>query len=368
MKTVCKLDKCTGCTACVNICPHSAISIQDTMISLNAVINEDKCVNCNACEKVCHVNYPVTKFEPIKWYQGWSADPDIRSSSSSGGVAAALERAFVNDGGYVCSCICSKDGFVYAVTDKLEEIEKFKGSKYVKSNPAGVYKEIKTLLRQGRKVLFVGLPCHAAGIKKYVGRQYSDNLFIADLICHGSPSQKLLQLYLEQHNNSFASVHVVEFRKNNKFCLSCDDKYIAQKECLDKYTMGFLNALFYTENCYECQYASKERISDITLGDSWGSSMPAQEQSKGISLILVQTEKGGQLLKDSNVELFDVDVENAVSNNHQLRHPSVKTDKRGYFFAGLKKGKKIDLLVRKCYPKSSFKQWVKGILIKLHFK
>jgi len=241
-------------------------------------------------------------------------------------------------------------------------------SKYVKSDPAGVYKEIKTLLCQGSKVLFVGLPCHAAAARKYVGEKYAENLFVADLICHGSPSQKLLKLFLEQHNKSFDSIQNIEFRKNNKYCLSLNDKYICHKDCLDKYSMGFLNALFFTENCYECKYASKKRISDITLGDSWGSSMSAEEQKRGISLILVQTEKGLQLLKDSNVELFDVDVENAVSNNHQLRHPSAKTEKREFFFAGLKKKKKFDSLVRKCYPKSSFKQWIKGILIKLHIK
>lgn len=368
MKTVCETDKCTGCTACVNICPHNAISIQDTMISLNAVIDKDKCVNCDACEKICHVNHPVAKLEPMKWYQGWSADSVIRSSSSSGGIAAAIEKAFVSNGGYVCSCIYSKGEFVYSTTNRPEDVKKFKGSKYVKSDPAGVYKEIKTLLCQGSKVLFVGLPCHAAAVRKYIGEKYADNLFVADLICHGSPSQKLLKLFLEQHNKSFDSIQNIEFRNNNKYCLSLNDKYICHKDCLDKYSMGFLNALFFTENCYECKYASKKRISDITLGDSWGSSMSAEEQKRGISLILVQTEKGLQLLKDSNVELFDVDVEKAVSNNHQLRHPSAKTEKREYFFAGLKKKKKFDSLVRKCYPKSSFKQWIKGILIKLHIK
>ena len=367
MKTVCALDKCTGCTACVNICPRNAISIIDTMISLNAVIEDDKCIECNACEKGCHINHPVEKYEPIKWYQGWSSDSNIRLSSSSGGVAASIERTFINEGGYVCSCIFSEGEFVYYITNKLEDVGKFKGSKYVKSNPVGVYKEIKELLCQGNKVLFVGLPCHAAAVRKFVGEQYSEKLFVVDLICHGSPSQKLLGLFLEQHEKSLASVKNIQFRKGNSYYITCDEIPIANKGCLDNYSISFLRSLIFTENCYECQYASKERISDISLGDSWGSSMSVDEKERGISLIIVQSEKGWQLLKDSNLELFEVNEENAINSNHQLRQPSVKSDKREYFFAELNKGKSFDHLIKKYFPLSVFKQAVKGLLVKVSF-
>ena len=50
MKTVCEEDKCTGCTACVAICPHNAITISDTMKSLNAVINETACIKISDCQ------------------------------------------------------------------------------------------------------------------------------------------------------------------------------------------------------------------------------------------------------------------------------------------------------------------------------
>ena len=37
--------------------------------------------------------------------------------------------------------------------------------------------------------------------------------------------------------------------------------------------MEFIYSLFHTENCYECHYADTQRISDITIGDSWGSEL-----------------------------------------------------------------------------------------------
>ena len=38
----------------------------------------------------------------------------------------------------------------------------------------------------------------------------------------------------------------------------------------------------YTENCYSCRYASQSRVSDISLGDSWGSELSEEEKKKGI--------------------------------------------------------------------------------------
>ena len=55
MKTVCEKDMCTGCNACVNVCPKKCITINDSIKSLNAEINIDLCINCKMCEKVCQV-------------------------------------------------------------------------------------------------------------------------------------------------------------------------------------------------------------------------------------------------------------------------------------------------------------------------
>ena len=104
--------------------------------------------------------------------------------------------------------------------------------------------------------------------------------------------------------------------------------YIVQKGVLDKYSISFLNSISYTENCYHCQYANIMRVSDITLGDSWGSNLDIQEQRKGISLILNQTQKGKELLEQSELELMDVELNRAIEHNHQLRHPSIKPNTR----------------------------------------
>lgn len=141
MQTVCENNKCTGCMACVEICPRNAIEIVDNLISYNAVINEEQCVNCELCRKTCQNNGYVKMVCPIMWTQGWALDNEIRVGSSSGGAVQAIELAFVRSGGIVCSCVFEKGLFCFSFAETEQEVKKFCGSKYVKSTPYGIYKK-----------------------------------------------------------------------------------------------------------------------------------------------------------------------------------------------------------------------------------
>lgn len=184
------------------------------------------------------------------------------------------------------------------------------------------------------------------------------------LICHGSPSPKVLDMFLAQYDIDTKKLSDIQFRNKNHFSVREGTSYIVQKGVLDKYSISFLNSISYTENCYHCQYANIMRVSDITLGDSWGSNLDIQEQRKGVSLILNQTLKGKELLEQSELELMDVELNRAIEHNHQLKHPSIKPNTRKIFFDEIKNGKNFNAIVRKLYPKQSVKQIVKMLLIK----
>lgn len=159
MNTVCQPDQCTGCMACLEVCPKGAITINDSLIAYNAEIDSVKCIGCNLCHKICQNNREIEFVKPIQWHQGWAEDVAVREGGSSGGAASALMRAFVKNCGYVCSCLFQDGEFVFETTNELSELSKFTGSKYVKSSPQGAYKQVKKLLQKGEKVLFIGLPC-----------------------------------------------------------------------------------------------------------------------------------------------------------------------------------------------------------------
>ena len=102
------------------------------------------------------------------------------------------------------------------------------------------------------------------------------------------------------------------------------------------YITGFLSGLYYRENCYQCQFARRERVSDITLGDFWDRHDDVKglnNKKDGLSMIMVNTENGKKLMsmcKDS-CELVEWDYEDFIKRNGQLKQPIRRHPKRDQF-------------------------------------
>lgn len=361
MKTVCGDGMCAGCKACVDVCVKNAIEIRDDVRFYNAFIDERRCIGCNACRSICPQVHPAEKVEPLFWQQGWAGDWD-REKSSSGGIGYALARSFVESGGVVAACIFRDGKFIFEMFDAVTGLDVIRGSKYVKSNPEGIYKHVRALLLQGNAVMFVGLPCQVSAMRNFVGARWQEKLLTVDLICHGSPSPKILMDYLDECGVDLRTIGDISFRKNNKYGLATDGKLVSLPFNTDHYTKAFLRGICYTENCYQCDYASWNRVADITLGDSWGSVLPRKECDKGISLVLCQTEKGCALVERAGLVLFNVDKDRAISANHQLEQPSQKGREYDIFMQQYLRGGSVKNAVRKCFPKEYFKQKAKTLL------
>lgn len=347
--------QCTACAACVDACERSAISLVDSYNHVTAIIDEKKCISCNRCVRICPTINKVEKKSIEVWKQGWSKNIEIRSESSSGGIAAEISRYYVNSGGYVASCYYDGVQFSYKITNSIQELSDFSGSKYVKSNPVNIYKKVKKLILDGEKVVFIGLPCHVAAMKRYVGE--AENLLLVDLICHGTPSMNTFKEYISQNRISNKKI---EFRKNGHFGMNTDKNV----GITDPYMISFLYCLNYTENCYSCQYTGTNRVSDITLGDSWGSELP--KDKNGISLVLCSSDKGVEMLSKIEAELFDVNIDLAIENNAQLREPSRKPSGYDKFIKRVTNHKNYALSVAFRYPIQTLKQLIKYCLIKLN--
>lgn len=364
VNTVCEKDMCCGCKLCIDNCPTGAIKIVDNLKSLNALIDRERCISCGLCRKLCPQNHSPKKNEPIYWGQGWATD-ELRDNSSSGGFAIALAKRIIQDGGVFYSCKFEDGDFKYASVQSVFELNKFSGSKYVKSNPTGVYYAIKKDLEQKKQVLFVGLPCHSGALRNYIPLRLQDNLYVVDLICHGSPSVKLLEIALAEYGYKLSSLQEIFFRDNVGLDIENGIKTIVTRGIMDRYTIGFLRGIFFTYNCYFCQYAGIARVGDITIGDSWGTKLDKEEIGRGISLALCQTEKGYELLKKSDVKLHDVDLKSAISGNEQLKHPYIYPSSREIFFGSLSGGSSFKNAVFKALPQQCVKQCVKEFFIKM---
>lgn len=343
IENICKKDSCTGCLACMNVCPKDAIVYKENEYGVpSAVIDQEKCIGCKACVKVCPVNHPVEKKEPLACYAAWSNNVKERKFSTSGGIASEISRAIVNDGGIVFGAAFDSDMNVcHVAADSEEALRRFRGSKYVQSYIGKSYREIKQALLDGKKVLFTGTPCQAAGLRNYLGKEY-ENLFIIDLICHGTPPMSYLRDYLKETGGG-SKVSDISFREGNDYCLTItgEGKKLYKKTAnCDYYLLAFLRGITQRENCFHCDYAQGKRCSDITIGDFWklNRKTMSSRYNGRVSVVLINTEKGNQLW-ESCKDRFTFEkreFEEAKRGNGPLKGPSSKPKDRDAFLDAVK--------------------------------
>jgi coenzyme F420-reducing hydrogenase beta subunit len=167
---------------------------------LYPVIDKNLCTDCGKCIKHCPANHPIKPVEyQQKVYAGWIKKRKNRKFSTSGGLFVALAEYVLKEKGVVFGVEWDKSnyGAKHSYCEKIEEIYKYQGSKYIQSNIGNSYKDVKSFLDEGRLVLFSGTPCQVAGLKYYLNKDY-DYLFTIDLVCHGVPSSKVLWKEIEE--------------------------------------------------------------------------------------------------------------------------------------------------------------------------
>ena len=364
MLTICEEKMCAGCMACVDECPTGAVKVEPGIEFYRPTIDQEKCIDCGRCVKVCQQLHPAGFREPAVWCQGWAENPAERGASSSGGFASASARSFAASGGVVCACAFFEGRFGFAVADDPGEIDRFRGSKYVKSDPSGIYSQVRDLLKDGRRILFIGLPCQVSAMRNFVGERLEERLYTADLICHGTPSPQLLEIFLRERGYELDDLKDMAFRRKSQFQLRDGAVTIDRPGVVDSYLVAFLEGLDYTENCYSCAYARCERVSDLTLGDSWGTEL-TDETPGGVSLALCQTAKGEELLRSAELKLLPVDERRAAANNKQLIRPMERRAARERFVRDLASGITFERAVKRALPKQRRRQDIKRILVRL---
>lgn len=344
---------CTGCGACSHICPKNCINmVADNNGFLYPQINNDKCVNCSLCEKTCPV---LNKNEQesiisVTAYAAKTNEESIRMQSSSGGVFSVIAEETLKNNGIVFGAAFDKNFTVKHIgISSVDDLDLLRRSKYVQSDLNDSFKSVERNLKDGKPVLFTGTPCQVEGLLSYLKKPY-DNLLTMDFVCHGVPAPNVWEYYKtllkKQYNSSITDVNFrdksfgwkndslrVDFENGNVYCNTFRN---------DPYMKAFLANLDLRESCYSCKFKSTIHKSDITVSDFWGIEKikPEIDDEKGLSLLLVNTEKGISLLTytEKNLTLTKTDIEKSFPYNPCIIKSAPMNNFRQYFLNNYTKG------------------------------
>lgn len=334
---------CTGCHACYSKCPKSCIEmIEDKEGFLYPKVNKEKCINCGMCLEVCPMLNKSKHLKIINTYGAYNKNDEVRLSSSSGGIFSLLAEECISNKGISFGAMYDFNfNVIHNCVEYEDEIYKQRGSKYYQSVIGDTFKIIKEKLEENKKVLFTGTPCQVAGLKSFLEHDY-ENLICIDIACHGVPSNKIFKKYLNEISKN-RDIESIDFRYKSiswdNYSLKVNYKNQSCFEQLSKenlYMQGFVNDFYLRPSCYECKFKGLNRQGDITLADFWGVDKIKSDlyDEKGVSLILVNSQKGLELFEKvkKNIYYDDIDIREAIKYNISIINSPKKQEKRKLFF------------------------------------
>lgn len=339
-------SECCGCSACVDVCPVAAITMQqDAEGFLYPRIDESKCIHCGKCDRVCAFHAFPERLPPYASPRAFGVrhiDLPTRESSRSGAAFVGFSDIILNRGGVVYGAAMAADltvSHIRAVT--AEERDRMKGAKYVQSDIRGIYPQVASDLEQDRPVLFSGTPCQVAGLRGYLKeRRISDErLICCDMVCHGVPSPAIWKDYLTMIENDHGrKILSANFRdKDLGWEAHCESVLLEgeeKKRFLRDYTDLFYQHIMLRPSCAACPFCNTNRPGDLTMADFWGIEKhdPAFNDNRGVSLVLVNSPEGAALYDEARKAFTDFEADIADCLQPNLIRPSIPSPRRAQFW------------------------------------
>lgn len=338
-------EDCCGCGNCKIKCPQKCISWERRPGGFKyPKIDLNICIDCGICEKVCPaINVISGLTDQPKVYAAYSIDRLLRESSSSGGLFGVLAKKILEENGVVFGALFD-NGFIlrHSYAETVEDLQPLYKSKYVESILDNIFFKVERFLKNGRMVLFCGTTCQCHALLKFLNTDNS-NLILIDILCHGILSQELFLKtleYFEIKNNIKIERYTFRFKGEGMSSKSDHSFEIEGRKEGKKITISgsslklpyyhfYLTYQGFRESCYDCQYASIHRPTDITLGDFWKLNhyQECDDYRDGYSLVILRSTKGRQLFEcvKSRISCREYSMEVAIALNPTVSHgPDLK--------------------------------------------
>lgn len=363
---------CCGCGACANICPVGAIEMRFEEFNFyTPIVNQEKCVKCGKCLKVCPALEYKSKNtkEPVCY--AVSAQDEERKNSTSGAIFPVIAKYILNKGGYVCGVAWDENFEArHIIINDEKDLYKLRYSKYVQATTGNCFSAIKKLLEDNKYVLFSGTPCQNAGLIKFLGKDY-EKLVTVDILCHGTPSPKVWQDYLEK-NFEKDKITDINFRNKNNGWVRCSEIWYygsssssislpnGKEEPIGVFYEAFLKHRLSNEACLECKYRPIKRPADFTLGDFWHFYKNKEmNDGLGLSAVLLNNKKAEKIFNEIKPKFKSVKKINMGNHYNWIEINSISraTKERKTFFEHYNNGWNLN----KCLNESVSKHYDIGL-------
>lgn len=343
-------EECCGCTACLAVCPVEAITMtKDQEGFAYPVVDQERCIKCGLCGRMCaFANHETPKPHINTAYVAKHRDTGVRMNSRSGAVFVAMSDWILSMKGVVYGCVLDHNlHAVHCRATSQEQRDLMCKSKYVQSDMTGIIPMIAQDLQQGRYVMYSGTGCQVDGVLSalYTKKVDCSRLYTVDIVCHGVPSPLLFEEYIAWIEHRYEAA-VTTFQFRDKEACGWDGHVESFTVNGKKHYSTRYREIFYTNmglrpSCYHCKNCTVERKADLTIADAWGikKALPGFNDNRGVSMFLVQSEKGNQLLEKIRdaCDVAELPLQSMMQYN--MQRPSAPRGNREEFWNVLwKKG------------------------------
>lgn len=343
-----KKENCSGCTACVAICPKSCIEMkEDNEGFLYPEVNEQKCVECGFCEKICPILNPK-KEEEFKQdaYIVQNKDEKVLRESTAGGAFTAIAKYVLSRKGVVFGVELDKNLTAHHIyVEREEDLSRFRNSKYIQSFVGGsTHKQVKSFLEQGKFVCFSGTPCQIEGLKNYLRKDY-ERLITVDVVCRAVPSPLIFRKYVEyqeckmkehiekvffrdkHYGYKYSTMNVITDRNQGNYHQGVES---------DPWLRAFFSNICDRPSCHKCHFRKRYRVSDFTIWDCFHAGRFSREldNDKGATRVLVHTDKGRKIFDEIKSDMYFVQTkpEDIIEGAKEMRESVSPNVHRQEFF------------------------------------
>jgi coenzyme F420 hydrogenase subunit beta len=334
-KNVLNEGLCTGCGACVGLCPYQVIYHDRTVQLHNCDLEDGRCfaycprtlADLSAMRELLFEAADITpEIGAVKgYYFSRAVDPELRASAQHGGTVTALMKLALGEG-LIDSAIISSRGQEFeqtgAIVANSDTLRKNAKSKFTVSPTVGAFNQLVTEDRG--KIGVVATPCQALALAKMKLKPWKEDAarinqlkLVVGLYCGWTLSMEKYAKMLLEKNIRIESITTME--------------YPPGKNVLEIYTNNGMEAIPFDEvrACMReaCKYCvdSTAEFADVSVGSArfageW-------EEVRKWNQLIVRTAKGKELVelavKRGVLEIREASIENL----NELKNAAVKKKK-----------------------------------------